>query len=331
MAKASGWGSEDRGFKSRRPDMSRVLNFIYKNEGKIGIIGFIFTFITTYFLIKRINIFFIITIGIINWLSAFFIGDSLNRFFKEGSIFPHKKNQENKIRNLVLASFFMNLFSDVSGSFFGRLWYYPVFNINFIFYVLLAPIGYVFFGYILYVFYRLVKKKLDDNVRPGRMSKFGLNIYKIIINTEMLLGVFGVIAGFYYYYNFYQKFNVKWYQVNQDINQSINLGMVIFFWLSIFFILEFICYKLSRETLTRDLIRGDYIPLISIIFSSVICIILVEFVNSPFQLWTFTHWPINNIRLMNIPIVAYMVWPMQYLILLPLIRIFDGNNVENVW
>lgn len=311
--------------------INRLLNFIYKHELIIGILGFVLSFVIALLFIKKLTFFFIIPMGVINWFSAFFIGDSLNKLFKEGSIFPHRKNQKNKIRNLVLASFFMNLFSDMSGSFFGRLWYYPYFNFSFIFYILLAPLGYIIFGYILYVFYRLFKKELDDNVRPGRMNNWQTAFYKIIINIELLLGIFGIGSGLYYYSNFYQKFSVKWYQVHLNINQTINLWQVIFFWLSIFFIMEYICYRLSRETLTRDLIRGDFIPLISIILASIFCIFFVEFINAPFQVWVFSHWPAENIRFMNIPLVAYLMWPMQYLILLPLIRIFDGKNVENIW
>ncbi len=334
MAKASGWGSEDRGFKSRYPDINmikKIINFIYKYEGLIGVMGFIISFLAIYLLFKKINIFLLIPIGVVSWLSAFFIGDDVARTFKLGSIFPHRKNQTNKIRNLFIASFLMNSFSDITGSFFGRLWYYPLFNFNFAYYVLLAPLAYILFGMVLYVFYRFFKKELDYNVKHGRMSNLQASIYKIIINLELFFGSLGIITTLYYYFNFYQKFDVRWYQIYLNIQNSMNIWVFIILWLSVFFVMEYICFRLNRETLTRDIIRGDFIPLASMILASILCIFFVEFVNAPFQVWVFSHWPMDNLRFLNIPLVAYIVWPMQYLILIPLIRIFDGKNIENVW
>jgi len=211
-----------------------------------------------------------------------------------------------------------------------RLWYYPHFN-PYIYFLILAPIGYIIFGIILYVFYRLFKKNYDNKVKPGRMNNIRKIIYKLIIHTELLTGIIFLLSSISYYIHFVAITKVNIMTINQLNIFDVNIVYPIISWLGIFFILEFACYYLKRETLTRDLIRGNFIPLISIILASLICIIFVEIFNYPFQIWSFSNWPNQHIQYFGIPIIAYILWPLQYLILLPLIRLFDGENTENVW
>ena len=277
---------------------------------------------------KNINIFNVFPAGI-SWFCAFLIGDYLSRFFHEGSIFPHRTDQKNKFRRLILAALIMNLFSDLTGSWFMRLWYYP--NINLFLYFILAPLGYILFGLALYVFYRFFKRNNDHDVKPGRMNNFQNISYKLIINGGFVLSIIGFVISLSNYQKFYQQINLKWFQVYLDSKIVVDLSYFIVLWLSVFFMLEYTCYRLNQETLIRDIIRGNFLPLFSIFVASAACIILVEFFNYPFELWVFSNWPLGSIRFLGIPILAFFLWPMQYLILLPLIRIFDGKNIENVW
>jgi hypothetical protein len=111
----------------------------------------------------------------------------------------------------------------------------------------------------------------------------------------------------------------------------VNVLMFVLSWISIFFLLETACFLLKKNTLTQDIIRGNFVPLISIFAASFLCIVFIELFNMPFQIWVFHNWPLNHIRLFAIPVVAYIVWPTQYLLLLPIIRLLDGKNAEQVW
>lgn len=303
--------------------------FIYKHELKIGILGFIFSFLYYLYFPGTLN--FLRTIPLItSWISVFFIGDAINKNLGETSIFPHRKDQFKKLERLGLAALIMNMISDMTGAWLLKLWYYPAMP-NPILYLILAPIGYIIFGLILYVFYKLFKNHYDRNVLRGRLKKKKKNTYIATMYLELITGLIGMCMSSYYIYIFSIENNIIWYKVNQFVKAEVNLVMPIILWISIFFLLEFICFKLNRETLTRDLVRGNFLPLISIFMASVICIILVELFNAPFQIWSFTNWPYTHINLFNIPGIAYLLWPLQYLLLLPIIRILDGKNEENIW
>lgn len=155
--------------------------------------------------------------------------------------------------------------------------------------------------------------------------------FRWTISCELILGIIGIAASYVYYGSLVRTYGVTWYEVFARVDMPINIWMVFFSWLSVFFVLEYACYTLKRETLTRDLIRGNFLPLISIIGASAICIVFVELFNTPFHIWVFHNWPYQSTQFMSIPIVAYLVWPSQYLLLLPIIRLFDGKNEENVW
>ncbi len=271
--------------------ITHILNFIYKHELVVGITSFVVSFFLLLIFSSNFNTIKTLPIGLA-WFGVFLIGDYLNRVTGEGSIFPHRKDQKNKIRNLILAALLMNFISDLTGAYLIRLWYYPYFN-PLAYLLFIAPVGYIIFGIILYVFYRLFKKNYDDNVKPGRMSKVKAIIYKVIINTELIAGILMTAFGFTHLLRLYQTFNVNWFEINKNIDIPVNVWYLVVMWLGLFFIMEFSCYFFNKETLTRDLIRGDLVPLISIILASIICIILVEIFNYPFQIWTFTNWPLD--------------------------------------
>jgi hypothetical protein len=104
----------------------------------------------------------------LSWFSVFLIGDGLNKRIGNGAIFPHRLDQLHKLKRLAVAGILMNVINDSTGEFMTRLWYYPGFN-PYLFFMLFAPVGYVLYGIVLYVFYRLFKKHWDHHVRTGRM------------------------------------------------------------------------------------------------------------------------------------------------------------------
>ncbi|MCC6710761.1 MAG: hypothetical protein IT416_00170 [Candidatus Pacebacteria bacterium] len=307
-----------------------LLNLTYKYEFLLGFVGF---FSTLWFYLAfpgPINFWKGIP-GFINWFSVFLIGDWLSRKLGEGSILPRKKTQTNNFKEIVIASLLMNFISDLTGSWLLKLWYYPLFDRPWVYLFLLAPIGYILFGLILFVFYRFFKHHWDKKVKPGRMSKNQKITYLLAIHVQLLVGFWGIYQSFIYYFNFVLVNNISWYKFDQHISASVNISYFALLWFSLFWIFEYLAFTLKKETLTRDLIRKNFIPLAAILAASLACIILVEFANSPFQVWIFTNWPYQHIGLLKIPVAAYLLWPTQYLLLLSIVRLIDKNNSENVW
>ena len=57
---------------------------------------------------------------------------------------------------------------------------------------------------------------------------------------------------------------------------------------------------------TRKVINLDFSPVMAIIFANLVAMVIVEYVNAFLGLWQFGNWPFDNIRLINIPVVALL-------------------------
>jgi hypothetical protein len=310
--------------------LSKIENFVFKHELILGVTSFAGTFLYLILFQKQIN-YFGAFLMCVSWFGAFLLGDWISREMGEGSIFPHGPNQTNKLTRLIAASLILNFIQDVTIVWFLKLWYYPWLGNILLYLLVFAPLGYILFGYVIYVFYRFFKHHWDFLAKPGRMSEVKTKIYQFLMPAELILGISGLGVSIYYLRQFVLENNLAWPAVNIAYNVESPIWTGFLFWLSVFFIVEYLCFRLKRETLTRDVIRGNFVPIYSIIASSIICVALVELYNTPFQAWTFINWPLDTLRFFKIPLIAYLLWPMQFLLLLPLIRLFDGKNVENVW
>ena len=309
--------------------LRKLAYIILANELAFGILGLLISLLYLVVIPKPVTVFWCIPVAF-SWFSVFLIADWFNRSLGEGSIFPHRADQLHKLKRLAMAGLLMNIVNDVTGSWLTRLWYYPTFDP--LWYLLFfAPIGYMMHGIVLFIFYRPFKHHWDYLVKPGRMSRLGRTLFYWIIHLELIGGIIGLYVSVRYFGYLIHTYGVKWYAIYARTDMPVNIGLVFLSWFSVFFILEYVCYVLKRETLTRDLIRGDFVPLLSMIAASALCILFIEFSNAPFQVWVFHNWPYSSIQLFSIPFVAYVVWPLQYILLLPIIRLFDGKNEDNVW
>lgn len=309
---------------------SKLSAFTHKYQLVIGIFGFFLTI--TYYLLSSGEM--TLTRSLpqgFSWFCVFLVGDWLNRKIGNGSLFPHNINRTNKFKKLILAAFMTSLIIDFSGAWSLRLWFYPNFESLSLYFLLFAPIGFILYGLILLVFYKLIKNTWDTEVKPGRLSNAKRYLYGVIVHLQLILGITGLVFSYTYYQNYIIQNNIILTQINQLKDAPVNIIYLLISWVSLFFLLEFICYWTNKETFTRDIIRGNFLPLIAILLSSFLCIALIEFFNTPLQTWVFTNWPKPEHSFMAIPLTAYILWPLQYLILLPLVRIFDGGNTENVW
>lgn len=266
----------------------------------------------------------------ISWFGVLLLGDLFNRKANNNSGLLSEKIFTKRVGIIALAAFIMNVFSDLTGSILTRLWYFP--NTSPITYLtFFTPLGYLVFGLILFVFYHAFKGLMNKKVKAGRTKVKAQIKYQLIMNIYPFISLFLILVSVNYFYNLSQLFPIKHLALNQSSGIAVDLTSTFSIWLGIFFMLEFLCFKQKKETLTRDIIRHNFIPLIAIILSSLSVIILIEWFNAPFQVWVFDNWGSDQFNFLSIPAAAYLIWPIQYLVLLPLIRFFDNSNRENIW
>lgn len=290
-------------------------------------------FLGSFFLlyINRYNLSTVSSIPLIFlWIGVVLIGNFLNRLNKEGGYYYWGRISLSRFTRIIFAAYIFNFYLDLTGGIFMRLWYYPNLNMPW-YYTFFAPMGYIVYGLVLILFYRYFKAKMDDYVSPGRMTNFQSKIYKDLMEFTPFFSIPVFALTFLYMLFVAGNYSFNILDLNSSPGIPSNIVPIILNHISLFFLLEYLCYRRGFDSFIKGIIRGNYIPLIAIFLASFICILLIEVSNTPLQIWKFDNWPLNDIRFANIPVLAYLTWPIQFLLILPILRLIDSNNRENVW
>ncbi len=226
------------------------------------------------------------------------------------TLFLGNKTAFKRLIKLAIICYFMNLASDIVGCWLTRSWFYPFFDP--VWYIFLAtPFGYVLFGLVLYLSYKVFKRLFSSN-KKIKLKKVG-KIYPTVVITGAFLSLIGGYLGINYLYNSVSRLGVPWYAININSHIPVQIEYFIISALSAFFFIEFLCYILKRSTLTLNLLSGNFRPLLAILLATITGIIMIEIVNAPFQIWSFANWPMQAHSIATLPTLVYMLWPLQFL------------------
>lgn len=265
----------------------------------------------------------------INWVSVVFIFESLDGIFLNRTfILESNSRKKHSILKIALIGLLFGLLLETFGMIFTRLWYYPHGNIGL--YFLLTPIAHPLYFFFLYQVYDFFHRKFFNSTTPLTVhpqSRF----YKNLIRTLAVLGFLGIFIALIKCLIIIQSVNVPLFAIN------INYRVLIDWWLpflasfSLFFLSEYACFTENKPTLIFDLLNGRGSVLFAIILASLVGILFIEFANAPLGLWVFDNWAFNDIRIANIPLLAYLVWPTQFLIFLSFLRLVFRPRTLKIW
>lgn len=307
--------------------VSNVMKYIYAHELIIGILLFSLSLPLSY-IISNSSTKLSFALLFFNWVSISLIVGSIYRKVKHKSFLPIDRKSLIYFLNLSLVSVFFCIILDFVGAVTTRLWYYP--TIPNVIYYTLAPIPFAFYTLILYMLYDILKTKLTRK-RTKSISVRTKKLYGQIMLGELIIGTLGIILSMIYLVNHIQTFNIIVLDLNKSSSRVVEWWFIFLILLSVFFVFEYLCYRRKKETFTKDILSGNFVPILAIIIANIIAIILIEIPNSPLQVWVFDNWVFNDIRISNIPIFAIIAWPFQFLTFLSIFRFFFKENEEDIW
>lgn len=288
--------------------------FVKHHEFYLGILILLSCVTWITFLFKGQNWYKFLPLGI-SWIGFICLFDFLERKYFAHSIVPDTTQRKRKMLVIGFVSLLFCTILEGIGVFIFKLWYYPFFSLRI--YLILAPFAFVAYTLLLYLLYEFARdfitrfKKISSTKKPNRM------FYGAIINIEIILGVIGY---FFIIFNLTQKENVS----------AGGFYILASVFVCTFFIFEFICFKQNKTTLTYDILSGNLWLILFIITANIIALIIIEFANIPFQAWAFAGWPLNDIRLFSLPVIAILLWPLQFPVFLSMLRaVFPSKEV--VW
>jgi hypothetical protein len=80
-----------------------------------------------------------------------------------------------------------------------------------------------------------------------------------------------------------------------------------------------------------EMIKGNYVPIISIFIAGWGSALLYEGLNAPTGLWRYSNIPLSEFNVFGIPILIFLIWPFQYFPLFSLYRLLFKKETEQVW
>jgi hypothetical protein len=302
--------------------MKKLLWLIHKHELEFSLL--LFLLVEILFLVGQP-----VVALCFSWVAIVFLIDYLNKIILGKSFLPISQVKKEELYKIIICGILFGLIIDFFGAITTRLWYYPYFNFKD--YLILAPGGFFAYSFILFSLYEIFKHYLNSFVHGGRMKKWQKKAYPILMNVNLILGSGGFIIAFIYSLLNMNDFSIGVTELTKDSNIEVAWWLTFLVSVSILLILDYYAYLQNKETFTKDFIRGNLLPLIAILFVSIVAIIIIEFPNADLQVWTFSNWPYSEYSMFNIPLVAYLAWPFHILILLSLIRVaFDPKKID-IW
>jgi len=307
-----------------------LLYRIYSHEIIIGLLLFIISILMVLSFVKNFTILSIIFMVAV-WLAIGLITDGLMHKIHKVAYFPINKHRIFFLGKIFIISFFFCSIIDFIGVFYLRLWYYPYLNI--FSYLLIAPIAFAVYTFILFSFYENLKKKFDFMAKRGPLTKKQIYIYPFIINIQFFFGLVLLILSFLPAQQLFEANGLSNHlmQISTTLVTKGNWWISITVPLGVYSIFEYLTFKQGKETLTKDFLRRDYVPILAISIANIFAIILIEFTNGPFQLWIFDNWFMNEVRILNVPIMALLVWPLQFPVFLSMFRYFFAQKEIDIW
>lgn len=239
-----------------------------------------------------------------------FIAKSISgkSFFSNNKLKP-------SLKKLFFFSVIVALIMEISGNILGNFWYYPYYN----FWEYIVLIFFNFFTYCILLMesfwgfksiMSLVIKEKPAKKKLFYTTKLARNLWIIILVSLFLV---------WKYQNFPETLDSF---INAPFANKAPLYVFVLFGISLWLFFEALAYIKNKETVLLNFLERKPVNLLAALSASVIVSVMFEYYNLFFQFWIYDNVPFPKLLLFRIPIAIFIVWPLQYVAIVPLYNLF---------
>jgi hypothetical protein len=301
---------------------------------KLGVLIFCITGLILWALRSRTqdNIFTLFLL-FLNWFGVLLLLEYVyNRQTHCSIIFPHTRSTKLRLVLILVVAYTLSLGVDIFGFYLVRLWYFPKFDMDILTYFVIGPVLYIQYGVILFLIYEIIKNALHWKNKSGKFNKRDQTIYKLLVYSQLSLGVVLLVISVIYLYILFKQAQfstLNW--INQSGNIEISWWLPFAAAFGAYAIFDYLSFIFGKSTLLKDIYTRRLQPLAVIVLAALGGIIFTELLNVPLQIWTFSNWPLGHLRLLNIPLLAWLSWPVQFIALLTMLRLALKEKDIDIW
>lgn len=299
----------------------------HKHYGLLGLLLIVISFIHWYLPFTNLNLAF--SHGIF-WLGNILLFDSIS--YELSGVSLIKITAKSRMKHFLLLGLICGALIEEIPARLGKIWYYPQWD--FLGYVVFLGLGFGFYFFYLIETYLGFKAILLHFFKKHQRKEENFKKLKKIFLIEGFVGAVGIGAGVTYLIlkTISDGTLQTFFDTNKNIITSESLWIptvaILFF---LFLFLEYLEYERHEKSLTYDLVKGNFVPLISIIIAAFISGVIYEGFVVPSGLWKYTNFPLEENFILGVPIIIILLWPFQYFPLLALYRVLFKKETEQIW
>ncbi|MBI2608129.1 MAG: hypothetical protein HYW47_00835 [Deltaproteobacteria bacterium] len=232
----------------------------------------------------------------------------------------------------ILIFFFISTISGIilecGAQWLGKVWFYPYADI-YTYSILFIP-GFAIYWLIVLESYAALKGVLNYFRNDKK------NIYKehafepFLQKTLGFLGIILIPISIFLILKDYAAYGGYFFSLNQKADYPVKTFLLMMFFLGFLFLFEFILYLKKTDSFLKEMLHCDFVSLLAILLAAAIMGIFMETHNTMYYYWEYSHWPLQHIKLFNVPIIILLAWPFHYFIILYLFRIFWKKTITTV-
>lgn len=230
------------------------------------------------------------------------------------SLLHHPKRHIQILTHVLLLTLVGGVLFDIYGLWIAKIWVYPEVSTSLLLFY--WPFwGLV--GLIVYLNYILFKIILRRQLGYRKKKEIVRSREKLLFNFFGLVGASGLSAGTVILL-------LRW-QTPVPIWLLFSIGI------SAWFLFEFIEYERHETSLIKDILQGDWIPILAILGGSAVTSLIWEILNLPLQNWQYINWPYPNLNIADIPLMVFLTWPFIYILFLSFYRAVYKKETKTLW
>ncbi|MDD4990118.1 MAG: hypothetical protein PHW31_02300 [Candidatus Pacebacteria bacterium] len=261
-------------------------------------------------------------------LGIILICESITNKLAKESLLNNIIHNKKTLFRFILVSAIGGLGLDGIAQWLGKLWFYPYYSL-FIYSISFVG-GFALYWLVIAESY-LAVKLIINFLRKGKKTvtkyfKFEAVFFKAI----GIIGAFLIPLAVFLILREYTIQGGYIFSISPIIYKA-NFWYIMLSFFGIWFLLEFAEYAQRKTSLLKNIFHRNFIPLLSIVIASFALSITMEAQNIIHGYWVYLNWPIENIKLLGLPLFMILAWPFHYIAFLSLFRAATGAMSDEIW
>ncbi len=252
--------------------------------------------------------------------ACFLIGNIL--FFNAVSHYfngPHMGRKH--IPGLLLLGFILTLFTELYIHWWGKFWFYTYLSLDSYVFVGI-PLLTIYMIYLLATYFGALSalRYVGKSIKLRSPSQQRLKSSMQIIGVVSLIAV--VVSTIVLAVEFTKPTLEQFLSIDYaPMNVSLLFLIVAVACIALCFLFEYFAYRRNGTApVLGPIVSGDYVPLLAIFLAGWVSALIYEGFNAPSGWWRYANIPYADIQLFGVPILVFILWPLQYL---PIISLYS--------